>query len=61
MYQAIKGNGGIVRYVQLPYEAHGYLARESMEHVLWEMTNWFDKWVKNAAPDTKTAAAGSGH
>ncbi|HEY2171466.1 MAG TPA: prolyl oligopeptidase family serine peptidase, partial [Candidatus Angelobacter sp.] len=29
MYQAIKGNGGIVRYVQLPYEAHGYLARES--------------------------------
>ena len=32
MYQAIKGNGGIVRYVQLPYEAHGYLARESTEH-----------------------------
>src|SRR6185312_8772142 len=28
MYEAIKGNGGIVRYVQLPYEAHGYLARE---------------------------------
>ena len=25
MYQAIKGNGGIVRYVQLPYEAHGYI------------------------------------
>jgi dipeptidyl aminopeptidase/acylaminoacyl peptidase len=62
MYQAIKGNGGIVRYVQLPYEAHGYLARESMEHVLWEMTNWFDKWVKNAPPaaETKTAATGGG-
>jgi dipeptidyl aminopeptidase/acylaminoacyl peptidase len=59
MYQAVKGNGGIVRYVQLPYEAHGYLARESMEHVLWEMTNWFDKWVK--APqgtETKTAQGG---
>src|SRR5262249_33359282 len=39
MYQAIKGNGGIVRYVQLPYEAHGYLARESTEHTLWEMVN----------------------
>lgn len=57
MYQAIKGNGGIVRYVQLPYEAHGYLARETMEHLMWEMTTWFDKWVKNtpAAPETKTA------
>jgi dipeptidyl aminopeptidase/acylaminoacyl peptidase len=56
MYQAIKGNGGIVRYVQLPYEAHGYLARESTEHTLWEMVTWFDKWVKNApAGQTHTA------
>src|SRR5262249_39007455 len=61
MYQAIKGNGGIVRYVQLPYEAHGYLARESTEHTLGERVNWFDKWVKNAAPETpaKTASAGA--
>jgi dipeptidyl aminopeptidase/acylaminoacyl peptidase len=60
MYQAIKGNGGIVRYVQLPSEAHGYLARESTEHTLWEMVNWFDKWVKNAPPaaETKTAQGG---
>jgi dipeptidyl aminopeptidase/acylaminoacyl peptidase len=57
MYQAIKGNGGIVRYVQLPYEAHGYLARETMEHLLWEMTTWFDKWVKNAPPATETKTA----
>jgi dipeptidyl aminopeptidase/acylaminoacyl peptidase len=58
MYQAIKGNGGTVRYVQLPFEAHGYLARESTEHTLWEMVNWFDKWVKNAGTETKTAKAG---
>jgi dipeptidyl aminopeptidase/acylaminoacyl peptidase len=61
MYQAIKGNGGIVRYVQLPYEAHGYLARESTEHTLWEMVTWFDKWVKNAPPSngqTNTAKTG---
>lgn len=57
MYQAIKGNGGIVRYVQLPYEAHGYLARESTEHTLWEMVNWFDKWVKNAKSETETKTA----
>jgi dipeptidyl aminopeptidase/acylaminoacyl peptidase len=64
MYQAIKGNGGIVRYVQLPYEAHGYLGRESTEHTLWEMVTWFDKWVKNAPPageQTKTANGGAQH
>jgi dipeptidyl aminopeptidase/acylaminoacyl peptidase len=62
MYQAIKGNGGIVRYVQLPYEAHGYLGRESTEHTLWEMVTWFDKWVKNAPPEqTKTATGGAQH
>jgi dipeptidyl aminopeptidase/acylaminoacyl peptidase len=48
MYQALKGNGGNVRYVQLPYEAHGYQGLESVEHVLWEMITWFDKYVKNA-------------
>ena len=47
MFQALKGNGGSVRYVTLPYEAHGYAARESTEHVLWEMISWFDKYVKN--------------
>jgi dipeptidyl aminopeptidase/acylaminoacyl peptidase len=64
MYQAIKGNGGIVRYVQLPYEAHGYLARESTEHTLWEMVTWFDKWVKNAPPageQTSTAKSAEQH
>lgn len=60
MYQAIKGNGGIVRYVQLPFEAHGYLARESTEHTLWEMVTWFDKWVKNAQPASQTNTAKTG-
>jgi dipeptidyl aminopeptidase/acylaminoacyl peptidase len=59
LYQAIKGNGGIVRYVQLPYEAHGYLAQESLEHVLYEMTGWFDKWVKNAPPPSPPATTAS--
>ena len=52
MYQAIKGNGGNVRYVTLPLEPHGYTARESLEHTLWEMITWFDKYVKNAEPAT---------
>ncbi|HLJ94960.1 MAG TPA: prolyl oligopeptidase family serine peptidase [Gemmataceae bacterium] len=48
MYQAVRGNGGIVRYVTLPYESHGYQARESVEHTLYEMISWFDKYVKHA-------------
>jgi dipeptidyl aminopeptidase/acylaminoacyl peptidase len=52
MYQALKGNGATVRYVTLPFEAHGYQALESVEHVQWEMLQWFDKWVKNAPSAT---------
>ena len=48
MFAALKGNGGSVRYVQLPDEAHGYAARESIEHVIWEMLRWFDNYVKPA-------------
>jgi dipeptidyl aminopeptidase/acylaminoacyl peptidase len=60
MYQALKGNGATVRYVTLPYEAHGYIAQESVEHTLWEMITWFDKWVKNApATNNATATAAS--
>ncbi|HET6980482.1 MAG TPA: prolyl oligopeptidase family serine peptidase [Pyrinomonadaceae bacterium] len=53
MYQAMKGNGATVRLVMLPHEAHGYAGRESIEHVLYEMISWFDKYVKNAPPRAK--------
>lgn len=56
MFAAIKGNGGTVRYVILPYEAHEYQALESIEHVLYETIGWFDKWVKNVPAE---GAAGS--
>ena len=46
-YNAIKGHGGIVRYVQLPYESHGYAARENLLHMLWEQHQWLEKYVKN--------------
>ena len=48
LYHAIRGNGGTVRYVTLPHESHGYVARESVEHTLWEMVTWFDRYVKAA-------------
>jgi dipeptidyl aminopeptidase/acylaminoacyl peptidase len=50
LYHAIKGNGGTVRYVTLPHESHGYVARESIEHTLYEMLAWFERHVKNASP-----------
>jgi dipeptidyl aminopeptidase/acylaminoacyl peptidase len=46
-YNAIKGHGGTARYVLLPYESHGYAAKESIMHTLWEMDNWLEKYVKN--------------
>lgn len=47
MFTAIRGNGGTVRFVRLPHESHGYAARESVEHTLAEMIEWFDRHVKN--------------
>ena len=32
LYQAVRGNGGTVRLVMLPFEAHGYAATETLEH-----------------------------
>jgi dipeptidyl aminopeptidase/acylaminoacyl peptidase len=46
LYAAIRGNGGTVRLVMLPAEAHGYRGKETMEHVLYEETAWFDKYLK---------------
>jgi len=46
LYEAMKGLGGTVRYVSLPYEEHGYRSREAVGHVLWEMTRWLDTYVK---------------
>jgi dipeptidyl aminopeptidase/acylaminoacyl peptidase len=46
LYAAIRGNGGTVRLVMLPNEAHGYRGQETMEHVLYEELAWFDKFLK---------------
>ena len=58
LYMALKGHGATVRYVTLPYEAHGYTGRESVLHTLAEMVNWLDRNVKNAEAKAP-AAAGS--
>ena len=45
LFEAMKGLGGKVRYITLPAEAHGYRARESVLHMLWEMSRWLDSKV----------------
>jgi len=56
LYEAVRGNGGTVRLVMLPFEDHGYRSIESTQHVLYEMLAWFEKYVKNAPPRTRTAS-----
>jgi dipeptidyl aminopeptidase/acylaminoacyl peptidase len=48
LFQAVKGLGGTARLVLLPYEAHGYAARENILHMLWEMDTWLERYVKRA-------------
>lgn len=48
LFNAIKGLGGTSRFVFLPYESHSYSGKENLLHMLWEMNNWLDKYVKNA-------------
>jgi dipeptidyl aminopeptidase/acylaminoacyl peptidase len=53
MYAALKGHGATVEYVQLPFEAHGYGARESVMDVVARMIEWYDKYVKPRAAATQ--------
>jgi hypothetical protein len=45
--------------VLLPHESHGYRARESVLHVLAEMFDWADRYVKNRSNSGTSAAPGS--
>ena len=46
-FNALKGLGAKVRLVMLPNESHGYRAKESILHILWEQDQWLEKYVKN--------------
>ncbi|WP_209280295.1 S9 family peptidase [Neolewinella marina] len=46
-FNALKGLGATVRLVMLPKESHGYRAKESILHLLWEQDQWLEKHVKN--------------
>jgi dipeptidyl aminopeptidase/acylaminoacyl peptidase len=48
LFSAIKGLGGQARLVLFPRESHGYRARESLLHMLWEQEEWLKKYLLNA-------------
>ena len=46
-FNALKGLGATVRLVMLPKESHGYAAKESVLHILWEQDQWLEKYLKD--------------
>jgi dipeptidyl aminopeptidase/acylaminoacyl peptidase len=57
LFQAIQGTGGTARLVILPYESHGYVARESVLDMLAEQISWLERWLAapTVADDTPVA------
>jgi len=55
MYAAIRGNGGTVKLVMLPAEAHAYRARETLEHVVAEELGWFDRYLGKSGDSPASA------
>jgi len=56
-FNALKGLGATVRLVMLPKESHGYAAKESILHLLWEQDQWLEKYVKNKTATEEEKAA----
>ncbi|XP_066381241.1 probable glutamyl endopeptidase, chloroplastic isoform X3 [Miscanthus floridulus] len=69
-FNALKGHGAQSRLVILPFESHGYSARESIMHVLWETDRWLQNYcvngtskvdsVSEADSENKTLSASGG-
>jgi dipeptidyl aminopeptidase/acylaminoacyl peptidase len=49
-YNALQGHGATVRLVMLPHESHGYQARESVLHMLWETERWLEEFLRSPRP-----------
>lgn len=49
LFAAIKGHGGIAKLVFYPHESHGYRARETVLDCIYQMIDWFDRYVKNVS------------
>jgi len=50
LFAALKGLGAISKLVILPLETHGYRARESIMHTLYEQDEWLKLHVESDPP-----------
>ena len=50
-FNALKGLGATARLVMFPKESHGYRAKETILHLIWEQDRWLEKYVKNKPKD----------
>lgn len=50
-YNALKGLGATTRLVMFPKESHGYRAKETILHLIWEQDEWLERHVKNKKKD----------
>ena len=53
LYAALKGHGCPSRLVLLPHEGHGYAARESVLHCLYETDQWLERWAGHGRVDAR--------
>ena len=60
-YNALKGHGATARLVKLPLESHGYRARESILHMLWETHRWLETYVAFTEIQTEVPEAAGGN
>jgi dipeptidyl aminopeptidase/acylaminoacyl peptidase len=44
---ALRRLGAVSRYVQYPFEDHGYRSRETVLDVLYHMLDWFNRYVRD--------------
>ncbi|XP_074368396.1 putative glutamyl endopeptidase, chloroplastic [Apium graveolens] len=58
-FNALKGHGALCRLVILPFESHGYAARESIMHVLWESDRWLQKYCVINTSDANVSSESS--
>ena len=59
LFEAIQATGGTARLVLLPHEGHGYLARESVLHMLAEQFRWAER-VADSVADSQVRGAATG-
>jgi hypothetical protein len=59
-FNALKGHGVQSRLVILPFESHGYSARESIMHCLWESDRWLQKYCVSGTSKADSEPASGG-